>query len=277
MAFIKEKIYADMVREKFEGKVKVLNLATDLGKLENVGNGDTISFPKWSLIGDATEMVKGTPLTTEELQSTEQTVKVKQVGKAVRVYDSENLTSLGNQVDEGANQTAMVMARKIDTDLLANAKLAPFQSPVADGKKITSAEIETAMLNFGDERDIDLFSNGGIVINSLLIPSFYAMPEFTDANNTTTMAGNGLIRNGLLGFYRGIPVYISDKETFDDVTQTCITLIIKNGALGYMFAKDLDVELEREAKLKATDVVADAIYATALVKEDGVVVMKYTA
>lgn len=277
MAFIKEKIYADMVREKFEGKVKVLNLAVNLGKLENVGNGDTISFPKWSLISDATEMTKGTPLTTEELQSTEQTVKVKQVGKAVRVYDSENLTSLGNQVDEGANQTAMVMARKIDTDLLANAKLAPFQAPVANGKAITSAEIETGLLNFGDERDIDLFSNGGIVINSLLIPSFYAMVEFTDANNTTTMGENGLIRNGLLGFYRGIPVYISDKETFDNETQTCITLIIKNGALGYMFAKDLDIELEREAKLKCTDVVADAIYATALVKEDGVVVLKYTA
>ena len=275
MAFIKANIYAGMVREKFEGKAKVLNLATDLGKLENVGRCDTISFPKWSLIGDASEMTKGTPLETEELQSTEQTVKVKQVGKAVRVYDSENLTSLGNQIDEGATQTAMVMARKIDSDLLANAKLAPFQAPVADGKKITSAEIETAMLNFGDERDIEEFA--GIVINSLLIPSFYAMPEFTDANNTTTAQGNGLIRNGLLGFYRGIPVYISDKETFDDATQTCITLIVKVGALGYMFAKDLDVELEREAKLKATDVVADAIYATALVKDDGVVVLKFTA
>lgn len=275
MAFIKATIYADMVREKFDSKVKVLNLATDLGKLENVGNGDTISFPKWSLIGDATEMVKGTPLITEELQSTEQTVKVKQIGKAVRVYDSENLTSLGNQVDEGANQTAMVMARKLDNDLIVNLKNAPFQSPVADGKKITSVEIETSLLNFGDERDIEEFA--GIVVNSLLIPSFYAMPEFTDATNTTTVAGNGLITNGLLGFYRGIPVFISDKGTFDDTTQSCVTFIIKKGALGYMMAKDLDIELEREAKLKATDVVADMIYATALVKDDGVVVLKANA
>ena len=275
MAFIKATIYADMVREKFEGKVKVLNLATDLGKLENVGRGDTISFPKWSLIGDASEMTKGTPLETEELQSTEQTVKVKQIGKAVRVYDSENVTSLGNQVDEGATQTATVMARKLDNDLIANLKDAPFQSPVADGKKITSAEIETSLLHFQDERDIDLFS--GIVINSLLIPSFYAMPEFTDATNTTTVAGNGLITNGLLGFYRGIPVFISDKGTFDDTTQGCVTFIIKKGALGYMLAKDLDIELEREAKLKATDIVADMIYATALVKDDGVVVLRKDA
>ncbi|CAK7015433.1 hypothetical protein [Tissierella sp.] len=275
MAFIKATLYADMVREKFNGRVKVLQLATDLGNLENIGNGDTISFPKWSLIGDASEMTKGVALNPEELQSTEQTVKVKQVGKAVRVYDSENVTSIGNQLDEGSTQTAMVMARKLDADLIANLKDAPFQSPVADGKKITSAEIETGLLNFGDERDIEDFA--GIVINSLLIPSFYDMKEFTDATNTTTVAGNGLISNGLLGYYRGIPVFISDKGTYDDVTTSCITFVIKKGAIGYKMAKDLDIELEREAKLKATDIVCDAIYATALVKDDGVVVLKKNA
>lgn len=274
MAFIKQTIYADLVREKFEGKVKVLNLASDLGKLENVGRGDTISFPKWSLIGDATEMTKGTPLTTEELAQTEQTVKVKQIGKAVRVYDSENLTSMGNQIDEGANQTAMVMARKIDADLITDMLASPFQATTATAKAITSAEIETALLNFGDDRDIDSFA--GIVINSLLIPSFYAMVEFTDATNTTVTAQNGLIRNGLLGFYRGIAVYVSDKGTYDTTLNECISFIVKNGAIGYMFAKNIDVELEREAKLKATDVVTDAIYATALIKSDGVVVLKST-
>ncbi|HSH50518.1 MAG TPA: hypothetical protein VK982_02235 [Bacteroidales bacterium] len=275
MAFVKANIYADMVREKFKGKVKVLNLATDLGKLENVGRGDTISFPKWSLISDAKEMVKGTPLETEELQSTEQTVKVKQAGKAVRVYDSENLTSIGNQLDESATQTAILLARKLDADLIENLKTAPFQSPTADGKKITSEEIETAMLNFGDERDIEEFA--GIVVNSFLIPSFYSMVEFTDATNTTAMAGNGLITNGMLGYYRGIPVFVSDKGTYDDTTTTCVSFIIKKGAIGYMAAKDLDIELEREAKMKATDIVADMIYATALVKEDGVVVLKKNA
>ncbi len=275
MSFIKATLYADMVREKFEGKVKVLNLAQDLGKLENVGNGDTISFPKWKLIGDATEMEKGVALIPEQLQSTEQTVKVKQVGKAVRVYDSENLTSLGNQIDEAANQTAQVMSRKLDADLIADMVDAPFQSPVADGKKITSEEIEIAMLNFGDDRDIELFA--GIVVNSLLIPSFYAMPEFTDATNTTTMAGNGIMRNGCLGYFRNIPIFVSDKSTFDDATQSCITFIIKHGAIGYKMIKNLDIELEREAKLKATDIVADNLYCTARVRDDGVVVLKANA
>ena len=275
MAFIKANIYADMVREKFEGRIKVLQLAQDLGNLEGLGNGDTISFPKWALIGDAKEMEKGVALVPEELQSTEQTIKIKQVGKAVRVYDSENLTSIGNQMDEGATQTAIVMARKIDADLIADMVKAPFQAPTVAGDAITSAEIEKAMLNFGDDRDVEDFS--GIVINSLLIPSFYEMKEFTDATNTTTVAGNGILSNGMLGFYRGIPVYVSDKGTYDDNAQTCITFIIKKGAIGYKMAKDIDIELEREAKLKATDIVTDALYATALVKDDGVVVLKLNA
>ncbi|WP_313232346.1 phage major capsid protein [Tissierella praeacuta] len=275
MTFIKANIYADMVREKFEGRIKVLQLATDLGKLEGVGSGDTIVFPKWSLIGDATEMTKGNALTPEELQQTSQSVKIKQVGKAVKVYDSENLTSLGNQLDEGATQTAMVIARKLDADLIADMVKAPFQAPAVDGKAITSAEIEAGMLNFGDDRDVEDFS--GIVINSLLIPSFYDMKEFTDATNTTTVAGNGILSNGMLGFYRGIPVFVSDKGTYDDNAQTCITFIIKKGAIGYKLAKDLDVELDRVALEKATNIVTDMMYATALVKDDGVVVVKKNA
>lgn len=277
MAFIKKDIYADLVREKFQGRIKVLQLANDLGDLENLGSGDTITFPKWSLIGDATEMVKGTPLTPEELQQTSQSVKIKQVGKAVKVYDSENLTSLGNQLDEGATQTATVIARKLDNDLIADMKNAPFQAPAALGDKITSEEIETALLNFGDDRDVEDFA--GIVINSLLIPSFYAMVEFTDAQNTTVVdANNGILRNGLLGYYRGIPVFVSDKGTYEDApVASCDTFIIKKGAIGYKMAKDIDIELDRVALEKATNIVSDAMYATALVKDDGVVVIKKTA
>lgn len=274
MALIQKTIYADMVREKFQGKVKMLQLANDLGHLQGLGSGDTISFPKWQLIGNAEEMTKGNALTPEELQSTEQTVTIKQVGKAVIVYDSVNKTSLGNQLDEAATQTALVLARKLDADLVEVAKNAPFQATCANATSITSAEIENAMLNFGDERDVDEFA--GIVINSYLIPSFYNMQEFTDANNTTTTEGNGLMHNNILGYYRGIPVVVTDKGTFDSTNNECITYIIKKGALGYKLAKELDIETQRDILKKCTYVATDMMYACALVKDDGVVVIRST-
>ncbi|SHK06351.1 phage major capsid protein [Paramaledivibacter caminithermalis] len=274
MALVQKTIYASMVRDKFNGKVKMLQLARDLGHLDGLGSGDTISFPKWSLIGDAEEMTKGNALSPEELQSTEQTVQIKQVGKAVTVYDSVNKTSLGNQLDEGATQTALVLARKLDADLIEVAKNAPFQATCAGATALTSAEIESAMLNFGDERDVDEFA--GIVINSLLIPSFYAMPEFTDATDTTTVSGNGIMKNGILGKYRGIPVIVTDKGTYDNTNAECITYIVKKGALGYKMAKELDIETQRDALKKCTHIATDMMYACALVKDDGVVVIRST-
>lgn len=275
MSFIKPSVYASLVSEKFKGKVKILQLATDLGAIpEFASHGETISFPKWSLIGDVTEMEKGIALIPEELSQTQSTATVKQIGKAIRVYDSENLTAIGNQLDEGARQTSIVMARKIDSDLIKEMLSSDLKASVAKPKEITAAEIDNALQLYGDERDLDEFA--GIVINSLLIPSFMGMKEFVDSVNTTVMANNGLIRNGLLGFFRGIPVYLSDKGTYDNGKNETISFIIKKNAIGYKMKKNLQVELEREAKLKATDIVADMIYAVKLIANDGVVVLRKT-
>lgn len=275
MSLIKPNVYANLVREKFVGKVKVLQLATDLGDIpEFASHGETIVFPKWSLISDPTEMVKGTALVPEELQQTQSTATVKQVGKAIRVFDSENLTAIGNQLDEGARQTSIVMARKIDTDLIAEMLKSDLKFQTANAKVITSTELDNALQLFGDERDVDDFA--GIVVNSLLIPSFMGMKEFVDAMNTTVTENNGIVRNGLLGFFRGIPVYVSDKGTYNTTSSECVTFIIKKSAIGYKMKKNIDIELEREAKLKATDIVADMMYAVKLVADDGVVIVKKT-
>ncbi len=275
MSLIKPNVYAELVREKFEGRVKVLQLASDLGNIpEFASHGETIVFPKWALISDASEMSKGTALVPEELQQTQSSATVKQVGKAIRVFDSENLTAIGNQLDEGARQTSIVMARKIDTDLIAEMMTSDLKSATANAKAITSIELDNALQLYGDERDVDDFA--GIIVNSLLIPSFMGMKEFVDAMNTTVTTGNGLVRNGLLGFFRGIPVYVSDKGTYNGVSNECITFIIKKNALGYKMKKNIDIELEREAKLKATDIVADMMYAVKLVADDGVVIVKKT-
>jgi len=275
MSLIKPNVYAELVREKFEGRVKILQLATDLGNIpEFASHGETIVFPKWSLITDATEMTKGVALVPEELQQTQSSATVKQVGKAIRVFDSENLTAIGNQLDEGARQTSIVMARKIDTDLIAEMMTSDLKSATANAKAITATELDNALQLYGDERDVDDFA--GIIVNSLLIPSFMGMKEFVDAMNTTVTTGNGLVRNGLLGFFRGIPVYVSDKGTYNGVSNECITFIIKKNALGRKMKKNIDIELEREAKLKATDIVADMMYAVKLVADDGVVIVRKT-
>lgn len=279
MATIKPEVYAPLVREKFEGKVKVANLATNLGFLKNSTVGETVTFPKWSLIGDPTELLKGETISVEEMQQTSSQATIKQIAKGVRVYDIDDLTQLGNAIDESAQQQGKVFARKLDLDLIQEALTSPLKATTASATAITADELNQGLQLFGDEADVEEMA--GIVTHSLLVPSFLAMEGFVDAQKTFTQDGSGIQRAGLLGYFRGIPVFVADHSkgavgTYDSVASKCNTFIIKNGALGYMEKRGINIELARKADMKATDIYGDFIYACKLVRDDGVVVLNST-
>jgi hypothetical protein len=102
------------------------------------------------------------------------------------------------------------------------------------------------------------------------------MAEFVDLTKSTTTVGNGIVRRGLVGFYNGIPVYLSNKNTYDTTLSETITYIIKVGALAYMEKRAIMVEEDRRPKAGGSDIVANLIYATKLVKDDGVAILRKT-
>lgn len=275
MALIKPEVYAPLVREKFEGKIKIGKMAVNLGYLSNTTVGETVTFPKWKLLSDATDVVKGTPIGTESLDQDSSTATIKMVApKGTQIYDMDNLTMLGNAVNEAADQHGKIIARKLDADLIAEALTSPLKSATAGAKVITGAELLTALTLYGDERDVSDFA--GIVINSLLLPSFIGMTEFTSVEKTFNAQGNGIVEGGLVGYFLGIPVVMTDKGTYDATAQECITFIIKKNSLGYMTKRDINTEEEREASYKRTTIYSDMIYAVKLLADDGIVVVRKT-
>ncbi|MDW7662711.1 MAG: hypothetical protein SCL54_14985 [Bacillota bacterium] len=274
MALVKPEVYSSLVREKVAGKVKILQLAKELENIDEFREvGETINFPVWSYIGDATTLeLKGT-ITPSELVQLDSQAVVTHVAKGVTIYDRENLTAIGNQLDEGADQLAVAIARKLDTDLIAEMTAeAVLKLPVVGATAVTEDELFDALGLFGDEQDTELFS--GIVINSKLMKSFYAMPSFVSATNTMSVDGNGIPRNGLFGYFRGISVFVSDKGTYD--TLECVTYIIKNGAIGYKSKRNILIEEERVASQKRTDIFADMLYAVKLLDPSGLVIVRKT-
>lgn len=276
MALIKPEVYAGLVREKIAGKVKILQLAKELENLDEFKEvGETVVFPKWKYIGDATELALKGKITPVELEQTSTTATVTHVAKGVKIYDRENKTAIGNQIEEGADQLAIAIARKLDTDLLAelNANVILKYATAAD-KAITEDELIAALGLFGDDQDRENFSEGGIVINSLLMPSFYKMDSFVSTQNTLSADGNGIIRNGLFGYFLGIPVYVADKGTLDGTE--CVTYILQNGALGYKTKKNIDIEEQRIADEKATGIYADMMYAVKLLDDSKAIIVRKT-
>ena len=276
MALIKPEIFADVVREKINGKVRVLNLATELENLSDFAvEGETVRFTRWAYIGEASELVKGNAIPTSELDQVDDTASIKHMAKGVEVYDRDVYTVNGGQrmVNEASDQLAVSIARTLDADLITEMKTNALltYSSVAGAKALTQDELLGALNLFGDDQDREDFA--GIVINSALINSFYAMPLFVDVTKTTSANGNGIITGGLLGYFTGIPVFVSDKGTIDGLNAT--TFIIKKGALGYKLkAKGVDIEEERVASKKKTDIFADCMYAVKLTDDAGVCVIE---
>lgn len=274
MALIIPEVYSQVTREKFEGKIRVALLATALGDLKNTTVGDTIHFPKFKTIGDATTVVKGTPSAIQSLDQDDSTAKIVMKDSIVRVYDIDDMTALGNQIEEASSQQAVVFARSLDQDLITEASTTPLKTATASATAITAAELDTALANFGDDADVD--DMAGIVVNSRIDSSFYSMDEFVDVNKTFTQAGNGIVRNGMIGYFRGIPVFHSNHSTFDATSNECKSFIIKKNALAYMEKRAIDIKEEREEKLHASDIVGTYIYATKLIDDSGVIMMKKT-
>lgn len=273
MALIVPVVYSALVRENFLGKVKIATLATNLGLLKDTTVGGTVSFPKFKTVSDASEVVRGTASEISELSQDEPTAVIKMVDKIVRVYDIDDMTALGNLINESVSQEAIVMARKLDADLAVEALTSPLKSATAGASAITATELNQALLLFGDEQDADEMA--GIVVNSLVAGSFYNMPEFVSMRQDTTL-GNGVVVKSVIGYFRGIPVIMTDKGTFDSAKAECVTFIIKKDALAYMEKKGIDVQEEVELKLHCSDIVGTYVYAVKLINDAGVVVVRKT-
>ncbi len=276
MALIKPEIYSSLVREKVSGKVKILQLAKELENIDEFREvGETINFPVWKYIGDAETLASKGTITPVELQQEDSQAVVTHVAKGVTVYDRENLTALGDQIEEGADQLATSIARKLDTDLITEVNdNVVMLSPTAGATAITEDELFDALGLFGDMNDTELFQ--GIVVNSKLMKSFYGMPSFVSTTSTMSAQGNGIPSNGLFGYFRGIPVYVADHGTYDSTASECITYILQVGALGYKRKRDIFIEEQRVAGQKKTDIFADMLYAVKLLDPSKLVVARKT-
>lgn len=265
-------VYANLVREKIAGKVKIAQMAENLGALVDKEVGETITFPVWSYIGDAQDIQPGTDMTAVEMEQTTSQATVKMIAApGVKVFDYDNVTALGRAIDEGADQQATAVARKLDADLIAEANKTAFKKQIATKGEITEDELLDCLALYGDDRDTGDFH--GIACHSNFAKSFYKMDGFVKSDITHVSEGNGIVTNGVIGFYMGIPVVLSDR-LYDATNTEGYLLFIKKGSLGYMPKENPFVETERVAKNRSTTVYTSQIYATKLTNEAGIVIAK---
>ena len=276
MSLVIGSVYADAVNSKLGTALKMKDIATDYTDMVSdiLVYGNEVHFPTFNRLSDAEEVTKGTALVPEEVGMTDSVAKVKMTGKSVRVYDKDKAQIKGAVVDAMASQTAEVMAKKIDSDLISEmVDNAVYKTALPGDLSVTA--IDSAFDVFGDQVQSSSFS--GIVAHGKFRSAIMRMDEFTKIDKTYATTGNGIVDdNNCIGFWNGtIPVYLSD-QMWDATKSEPVMAIVKRGALGYIMQKETSVEEEREAKLLATDLVASNLYAVKLLDSKGVSILKKT-
>lgn len=276
MSLVIGSVYADAVNSKLGTALKMKDIATDYTDMVSdiLVYGNEVHFPTFNRLSDAEEVTKGTALVPEEVGMSDSTAKVKQTGKSVRIYDKDKAQIKGAVVDAMASQTAEVMAKKIDSDLISEMVENAVYKTALPGE-LTVTAIDSAFDVFGDQVQNSSFS--GIVAHGKFRSAIMRMDEFTKIDKTYATTGNGIVDdNNCIGFWNGtIPVYLSD-QMWDATNSEPIMAVVKTGAIGYIMQKETTVEEEREAKLLATDLVASNLYAVKLLDSKGVSILKKT-
>lgn len=261
-------VYAELVREKVAGKVMVAQACKVLGDLKGKV-GETLTMPKWAYIGDAEDIVLGTPMEATNMKQTSTPATIKMIAApAISVNDYDDVVELGSALDEASKQQSTSIARKLDIDAITEGKKTVLQKKIATKNTVTFDEMNAILGLYGDDANASDFEF--IAIHSAFIPSFLKMDGFVSAEVTFTAQGNGIQLNNLLGYFRGIAIVVSDR-LYDNTNTEGFILAIKKDSIGLIPKESPFTEVARDASTRTNTIFTSQYYAMALIDDAGVV------
>lgn len=266
--FFVPEVVGPLLASEFVGKVKLLANGGVMVDTSLVGNpGDTVNFPKFATLTDAAAVADGSSLTAEQLTSSAAAAEIIRAGKAVELTDKAILTAVGDPMGETIRQLATVIARKVDTDLKTAAEDAGALTHDGSAAAISADAIADALGKFGDA-EVDEFA--GIFIHSHQKTALFKDDDFRSADK----AGQSVLATGAIGDVFGVPVFVSDRMTVNDLTtDTYQALVVKKNALALAYKTLPEIETDRDI-LKGSTVAAVWLhYAVKRINDSGICVL----
>lgn len=265
---IKPEVMADMVSEKLPAMIKFAPLAYVETELVGVP-GDTLTVPKWTYSGDATDIEEGEAIPVDQIGTKKQTMTIKQAGKAIEITDKAALTSHGDIYSETARQIAMAIANKVDNDVITAAKTATQNITEAP---VSVTNIDKALSIFDDEDDAKYVA---------LISPKDAIKLRADAGQNWLRGseiGADIIVSGTFGEVAGVQIVRTKKveegkgylvKVSQDPSDSEDEA--KYGAFVINLKRDVEVEKDRDILKKTTVFSGDEYYGAYLYDDTKVV------
>jgi N4-gp56 family major capsid protein len=227
------------------GLVTQYNIAGQAGK--------TVQIPKYPAI-TAAALDEGTAPSDTDVSTSSVTVTCAEVGNSVLLTDLAAMGA-GNPADELGTVLGNAIATKIDSDLIA------LFSGFSGALGSASAEITVA----------DLFKAAATLRANKVTGSMAAVVHpfqayQLKANLTNTFANpnggdlqNEAMRNGYVGSIAGIDVYESANVSVDS-SDDAVAAVFAPEALAIALKSEFNLETQRNATRRGTELVATAVY-----------------
>ena len=214
------------------------------------------TYPKMS----AAAVAEGTDLSNTAVSTGGATLTVSEVGLMPTVTDLALRTSSSNVIADVGKLFGEAIASRIDKDLTA--LFGSFSTGVgAADQTITVNKIFEAVAN--------LRKNGVPATDLACVLHPLVAYDLKAAIGTQAFAGGDLqteaLRSGYVGTLAGVPIFESSNMTDASDNDPGTTGDYKGGlfhrdALGLAMMQDIQIEQQRDASLRATELVATAVY-----------------
>ena len=230
------------------GLVTQYNIAGQAGK--------TVQIPKYPAV-TAADLTEGTAPSDTDVSTSSVTVTCAEVGNSVLLTDLAAMGA-GNPADELGTVLGNAIATKIDSDLIA--LFSGFSGALgAAGAEITVADLFKAAATL---RANKVTGSMAAVVHPFQAYQLKAGLTNTFANPNGGDLQNEAMRNGYVGSIAGIDVYESANVSVDG-SDDAVAAVFAPEALAIALKSEFNLETQRNATRRGTELVATAVYGVA--------------
>ena len=270
---INPEVMADMIRAKIEKKIRVIPYA----KVDNTlkGNvGDTITIPKYGYIGDAVDVAEGEEIPVRAMAVTSEQHAIKKAAIGGTVTDEAMLSGHGNPIGELTTQISSSVASKVDNDAMGALLTAKTAYTASGVISYDNTVLATDLFEEEEDNDKVMFIHPKQKTQLRLDPLFQSKETYNASE---------VVVKGEIGMIAGCHVKVSKKVPLVDGFYHCPIVKLENDAetedespaLTYFMKRDTNIETDRIARKRLTEVTGDQMYVVALTNESKVVVAKF--
>ena len=230
------------------GLVTQYNIAGQAGK--------TVQIPKYPAV-TAAALDEGTAPADTDVSTSSVTVTCSEVGNSVLLTDLAAMGA-GNPADELGTVLGNAIATKIDSDLIA--LFSGFSGALgAAGAEITVADLFKAAATL---RANKVTGSMAAVVHPFQAYALKANLTNTMVNPNGGELQNEAMRSGYVGTIAGIDVYESANVAID-ASDDAVAAVFAPEALAIALKSEFNLETQRNATRRGTELVATAVYGVA--------------